>query len=134
MIHAAVAKVAAGAVLASGAVVGVNAAESCPAGQEATILGCASVTQYPDETIRQDTGKRSAVVVNVSFRDANGHKTNSGISTEDQFVWLGGKKQGKNGDGMLIEVEQVTHGKGGWGPLYRGWIPAKYTQLPSMWS
>lgn len=132
MIHAAVAKVAATAVLAGGAVAGVSATESCPAGQEATLFGCATVTHHPDEENRRDTGITSAVTVNVSFRDNHGNKTDSGISTEDQFKWLGGKKLGKNGDGMLIEVEQTTEGKGGWGSLYQGWIPVKYTQIPSM--
>lgn len=132
----AAAKVAATAVLAGSATLGVGvAATDCPAGQEVTIMGCGKVTQtVPDETIRRGTGTISATTVNVDFRDENGNRTSSGMGTGDQFEWLGGRKPGKNGDGTLIEVKQTTTGKGGWGDRYEGWIPAKYTQIPSMFN
>lgn len=128
-------KVAAG-VLAAGAVTGgaVQIADGCPAGQDMTVFGCAKVQGYPDQSSSSGTNIRSSITPagGVDFRDSRGNRTGSGISNEDQFEWLGGKKPGKNGDGTLIEVKQVTHGKGGWGPLYQGWIPVKFTQLPSM--
>ena len=131
MIHAAVAKVVAGAVLAGGAVAGVGATTHCNPGEVLIGGSCGKVTgTMPDET--RGTGVTSAVTVDVDFRDTNGNRTNSGISTQDQFEWLGGKKQGKGGDGTLIEVKQITHGKGGWGPAYKGWIPVKFTQIPGM--
>jgi hypothetical protein len=130
MIQAAAVKIAAGALIASG-VVGVSAAEHCKLGEVATSLGCGKVTQtLPDETKGGST--TSAVTVPVDFRDADGNRTSSGLGVNDQFHWLGGKKQGKNGDGLLIEIRQTTHGGGGWGPLYEGWIPVKFTQIPSM--
>lgn len=132
MIQAAAIKVAAGALAATG-VVGVSAAEQCKVGEVLTSFGCGNVTTAPDESHRRGTGSTSAVTTAVTFRDARGNRTGSGLGIEDQFEWLGSKKQGKNGDGPLIEVRQITHGKGGWGPLYEGWIPAKYTQIPSMW-
>jgi len=132
LFETAAAKTVAAAVLAGGATLGVNAAVTdCPAGQEMTVVGCAEVTHHPDET-KWGTGTNSATTVAVDFRDQNGNRTNSGMGAEDQFEWLGGRKPGKNGDGMLIEVKQTTTGKGGWGSLYQGWIPVKYTQIPSM--
>lgn len=125
------ASVVASVVVAGGAVVGVGAAKDCPAGQDATLFGCAVVTTAPDE-VKQGTNVNSAVTVDVDFRDAQGNRTSSGMGNEDQFQWLGGKKPGKNGDGALIQVRQLTRGQGGWGPLYEGWIPVKYTQIPSM--
>lgn len=133
MLHAAAIKVAAGALAAGGiTVTGVSATGHCSPGQVVTSFGCGTVTQtLPDES-RQGTGVTSAVTVDVDFRDAGGSRTDSGISHNDVFEWLGGRKPGKNGDGTLIEVKQVTHGKGGWGPAYIGWIPEKYTQAPMM--
>lgn len=64
--------------------------------------------------------------VGVDFRDDNGNRTASGMSPYDQFQYLGQTKAGKNGDGTLIKVRQLTKGKGGWGSLYEGWIPVKY--------
>lgn len=130
MIHAVAIKAAAGVLVAGGAVVGVGTTGHCPSGETHTVFGCAKVTTAPDEST--GTGTISAVTVNVSFRDEGGNKTGSGISTEDQFQWLGQKKPGKNGDGTLIKVKQITHGKGGWGPLYEGWIPVKFTQAPAL--
>jgi hypothetical protein len=131
---AAVAKVVAGTMLAGGAVAGVGAVEHCPVGEVFANGGCGKVVQtLPDEK-RQGTGTISAVTVDVDFRNGDGERTNSGISTEDQFEWLGGKKPGRDGDGELIEVRQITQGKGGWGPLYQGWIPVKYTQIPQMFN
>jgi hypothetical protein len=131
----AAAKAAATAVLAGSATLGVGvAASDCPSGQEMTVWGCAVVKTAPDETIRRGTGTISATTVAVTFRDENGNRTDSGLGAEDQFEWLGGRKPGKNGDGQLIEVKQITTGKGGWGSLYQGWIPAKYTQIPSMFN
>ncbi|MFE0472539.1 hypothetical protein ACFW2V_13085 [Streptomyces sp. NPDC058947] len=131
-LEATAAKIA-GAVLVGGATLGVGAATTdCPTGQEMTVMGCAKVTDYEDETVQQGTGSHSAVTVDVTFRDDQGNRTTSGMSSQDQFEWLGGKKPGKNGDGMLIEVKQISRGKGGWGPLYQGWIPVKYTHIPRM--
>ena len=134
----AVAKTVAGAVLAGGATLGVGVAvKDCPAGQEMSVMGCAKVTHHPSG--RKGTGTHSAVdgrkaPSGVDLRDGNGNRTTSGLGPDDQFEWLGGKKPGKNGDGTLIEVKQVTTGKGGWGPLYEGWIPVKFTQIPSMFN
>ena len=134
LFETAAAKTVAAAVLAGGATLGVNAAVTdCPAGQEMTVVGCAKVTHYPDELKDGDTGIISAPSVSVAFRDESGNRTGSGMSKWDQFKWLGGKKPGKNGDGTLIEVEQITKGKGGWGSRYRGWIPVKYTQAPEQY-
>lgn len=133
MIHAVAAKVALGALAAGGLTVGgVSATEHCSPGQVLTSFGCGTVTATAPDTVRGGTGITSATTVNVDFRDSRGNRTTSGISTQDQFEWLGGKKQGKDGDGTLIEVQQTTEHKGGWGPLYKGWIPMKYTQAPVM--
>jgi hypothetical protein len=136
MLQVVAVKAAAG-ILAAGAIGGgvvVETSSGCPAGKEMTVFGCATVQNYPGETSSTGTNVRSSVTPSggVDFRDKNGNRTGSGMSNQDQFVWLGSKKPGKNGDGMLIEVEQVTHGKGGWGPLYKGWIPVKFTQAPQM--
>ena len=79
-----------------------------------------------------DTVSSVTPSVGVDFRDDHGNRTSSGLSNRDQFEYLNARRQGRSGDGMLIKVRQITHGKGGWGPLYTGWIPVKYTQLPSM--
>jgi hypothetical protein len=124
---------AASAVLVGGAAVGVStAAGSCPDGQERTLFGCAKVVEYEGEEVRRGTGTTSGPTVSVAFRDEHGNRTGSGMSASDQFEWLGGKKMGKDGDGMLIEVRQLTKGRGGWGDRYTGWIPVKYTQIPAM--
>jgi hypothetical protein len=134
LFETAAAKVAAGALLAGGVTFGGVAASDCPTGQEMTVMGCATVKNYDDETIRQGTGSTSFVTVDVDFRDNDGNRTSSGMSNQDQFEWLGGKKPGKNGDGMLIEVKQISTGKGGWGSLYQGWIPVKFTSAPRMFN
>ncbi|MCP9209510.1 hypothetical protein [Streptomyces cucumeris] len=121
---------AASAVLAGSLAIGAPAASAagCPEGQVKTSMGCGKTSK--------GTNSISSVTpaVGVDFRDASGNRTSSGLSNSDQFEWLGGKMTGKGDDGMLIEVRQVTHDMGGWGPLYQGWIPVKYTQLPGMWS
>lgn len=130
-----VAKAVATATLAGSSALGINmAVTDCPAGQEMTVFGCGKVTSHPDESIHQGTGSHSAVTVPVDFRDESGNRTSSGMGTGDQFEWLGGRKPGKNGDGTLIEVKQTTTKMGGWGNLYTGWIPVKYTQIPSMFN
>lgn len=137
MLEIAAGKLVAGALLAGGVTVtGVAATSDCPAGQEKTVFGCAEVQHYEGETVQRGTGKISAVTPSqgVTLRDKNGNRTGSGLSNQDQFEWLGGKKPGKNGDGVLIEVKQITQGKGGWGSDYIGWIPVKYTQAPQMFN
>lgn len=123
---------AAGAIVAGGTALGVNTAGGCPAGQETTIFGCAKVTNAPDER-GAGYGKVSSVTPSggVDFRDVNGDRTSSGLSPADRFQYVGQKRKGKNGDGPLILVKQLTHGKGGWGPLYLAWIPVKYTADPT---
>lgn len=125
---------AAAAIAGTIALGGAASAADCPAGQQMTVRGCGTVTTYPDETRSSETGTSSFVTpaVGVDFRDDNGNRTSSGLSNQDQFVWLGGKKPGKNGDGTLIQVKQTTHGKGGWGSLYIGWVPLKYVSGPEM--
>lgn len=131
LMESAAAKVAA-ALIAGGAATGVGVSVAdCPTGQEMTVVGCAKVTHHSDDSGR-GTGSHSATTVSVYFRDADGNKTDSGLGPGDQFEWLGGKKMGKNGDGMLVEIRQTTTGKGGWGSLYEGWIPMKYTQTPRL--
>lgn len=108
-------------------------AASCPSGQVAIAGGCGTVVgTLPD----QSHGTTGSVVpeVGVDFRDEHGHRTGSGLSNQDQFRYLDQKKDGLNGDGTLIKVRQTTKGKGGWGELYEGWIPVKYTQLPKMFT
>lgn len=134
MIHAVALKVAAGALAAGGLTVGgASAVGHCSPGQVVTGFGCGTVKETaPDET-RGGT-ITTAVTFDVNFRDDNGDRTSSGLGANDQFHYLGAKKMGKNGDGMLIKVKQTTTGQGGWGSLYEGWIPVKYTQLPSMFN
>ncbi len=92
-----------------------------------------TVTTCPDVTTFRTTVISSVTpAVGVDFRNDDGDRTASGLSSHDQFRFLHLTKEGKGGDGLLIKVRQTTQGKGGWGPLYEGWIPAKYTQIPSM--
>lgn len=132
MIHAVAAKIAAGVLVAGGATVGgVSASTHCPPTQVVTGFGCGTVTEtVPGET--RGGSITSAVTVAVDFRDDNGDRTSSGLGAHDQFQYLGAKKQGRNGDGLLIKVRQTTRGQGGWGSLYEGWIPARWTQIPGM--
>lgn len=95
----------------------------------------AKITECPDVVVSGGQGTSISSVtpgVGVDFRDDNGNRTSSGLSNQDQFEYLNAKKPGKNGDGTLIKVKQITKGKGGWGSMYIGWIPVKYTQIPSM--
>jgi hypothetical protein len=97
-------------------------------------LAIAPAAQAAPAATSVDPNTTSAVTpaVGVDFRDDHGNRTTSGISNRDQFEYLGVQREGKNGDGTLIKVRQLTNGRGGWGKLYTGWIPVKYTQLPSM--
>lgn len=125
---------AASTVLAGGAAVGLNASGNCPDGQEKTLFGCATVTNAPDVTVDKGYGSISRVTPSggVDFRDEDRNRTDSGLSPQDRFQYVGQKVEGKNGDGPLILVKQLTKGKGGWGPRYLGWIPIKYTENPSL--
>lgn len=127
-----IAVTAASTVLAGGAAVGISATGDCPTGQEKTVFGCATVTNAPD--ITRGHGSISSVTPSsgVVFRDGNGNRTTSGLSPRDKFMYVGQKMEGKNGDGTLILVKQMTKGVGGWGPLYLAWIPVKYTANPEL--
>jgi hypothetical protein len=93
-----------------------------------------TVTECPDVKISAGVTVVSSVTpgVGVDFRDDNGNRTSSGLSSRDQFKYLGLKKVGKGEDGMLVKVEQITQGRGGWGELYIGWVPMKYTARPDL--
>lgn len=127
---------AASAVLAGTLVVAAPAAmaDSCPVGQEMTAWGCGTVEDHPEQNESRGISTISSVKpsVGVDFRDANGNRTASGLSSRDQFKWLGETMPGNGTDGPLIKVEQISKNSGGWGPLYIGWIPVKYTQAPSL--
>ncbi|AYD81185.1 hypothetical protein SEA_JUSTBECAUSE_16 [Streptomyces phage JustBecause] len=119
---------------------GTAAADSCKPGQVQTAYGCGDVTGEIKGEQGSPTGIRSFVtpVVGVDFRDEDGNKTGSGFYPANSFEYLGKKKQGKNGDGVLILVRQETKQdsptvvQSGYGTIYKGWIPVKYTQIPSM--
>lgn len=119
---------------------GTASASSCPSGQVKTSFGCGTVTGEIKGEQGHPTGIRSFVTpaVGVDFRDEDGNKTGSGFYPANSFEYLGKKKQGKNGDGTLILVRQETKHdsptvvQSGYGTLYKGWIPVKYTQAPEM--
>lgn len=119
---------------------GTAAADSCKPGQVQTAYGCGDVTGEVKGEQGKSTGIRSFVTpaVGVDFRDEDGNKTGSGFYPANSFEYLGKKKQGKNGDGVLILVRQETKQdsptvvQSGYGTIYKGWIPVKYTQIPSM--
>jgi len=119
---------------------GTAAADSCKPGQVQTAYGCGDVTGEIKGEQGKPTGIRSFVTpaVGVDFRDEDGNKTGSGFYPANSFEYLGKKKQGKNGDGVLILVRQETKQdsptvvQSGYGTIYKGWIPVKYTQIPSM--
>lgn len=132
---------AAAALAGTVALGGVASASSCPSGQVKTAYGCGQVTGEIKGEQGHPTGISSFVTpaVGVDFRDENGNKTGSGFYPANAFEYLGKKKHGKNGDGTLILVRQMTKAQdgasitqSGYGNLYKGWIPAKYTQIPSM--
>jgi len=123
------------------ALAGTASADSCKPGQVQTAYGCGDVTGEIKGEQGKSTGITSFVTpaVGVDFRDENGNKTGSGFYPANGFEYLGKKKHGKNGDGTLILVRQMTKSQdgasitqSGYGNLYKGWIPVKYTQLPSM--
>jgi len=119
---------------------GAAAASDCKPGQVKIAGGCGNVTGEIKGEQGRSTGITSFVTpaVGVDFRDENGNKTGSGFYPANAFEYLGKKKHGKNGDGTLILVRQLTRQDGpgitqsGYGNLYKGWIPVKYTQAPSM--
>lgn len=132
---------AAVALTGSLAFAGSAAADSCKPGQVQTSFGCGDVTGEIKGEQGHPTGTTSFVTpsVGVDFRDENGRKTGSGFYPANAFEYLGKKKHGINGDGTLILVRQMTKAndgasivQSGYGNLYKGWIPVKYTQLPSM--
>lgn len=95
----------------------------------------AKITECKSEiTGNGQAGAISSVkpAVGVDFRDDEGNRTASGLSPRDEFQFMGMKREGKNGDGTLILVKQLTEGKGGWGPVYFAWIPVKYTVDPTL--
>lgn len=124
-----------------------QAAGPCPSGQKAVVsyeqrhnpvsgkTERATITECkPEVTGDGRAGAVSSVkpAVGVDFRDDEGNRTASGLSPRDEFQYMGMKREGKNGDGTLILVKQLTQGKGGWGPVYFAWIPVKYTVDPSL--
>lgn len=118
---------------------GTAAASDCPAGQTKTAMGCGTVQNSAETGFHTGTTSFVTPAVGVDFRDDSGRKTGSGFYPANAFEYLGKKKHGINGDGTLILVRQMTKKKdgagitqSGYGSLYRGWIPAKYTQVPSM--
>jgi hypothetical protein len=145
----AAATAATAAIIATAGVAGAtsaSAADNCPPGQEQVAAfgktQCGTVTEIPDPPNQNQTGETggqadsttSSVTpsVGVILRDDNGALTTSGLSNRDQFEYLGEKMDGKHGDGTLIKIRQTSTGMGGWGELREGWIPVKYTQLPTM--
>jgi hypothetical protein len=132
---------AAAAALAGTLVMGGTAAASdCKPGQVKIMGQCGDVTGEIKGEQGVETGINSFVTpaVGVDFRDENGNKTGSGFYPVNAFEYLGKKKQGINGDGTLILVRQLTRQdpgtvvQSGYGSLYRGWIPVKYTQAPEL--
>lgn len=113
----------------------------CKPGQVKVMGQCGTVTGE-DKRQGRSTGITSFVTpsVGVDFRDNNGNKTGSGFYPANAFEYLGRKMHGKNGDGTLILVRQLTKAddgsvtQSGYGNLYTGWIPVKYTQIPSMFN
>lgn len=129
----------AGVALAGSLAVAAPAASATTCAKDQVVIGgqCGTVTStLPDETrgSRITTGIRQDMTTGVTFRDDNGNRTSSGMAVKDQFNFLGPKKMGRNGDGMLVKVKQITKGQGGWGDLYIGWIPVKYTMAPQLFS
>src|ERR1044072_6938 len=122
------------------ALAGTASADSCKPGQVKTAYGCGDVTGEIKGEQGKSTGIRSFVTpaVGADFRHEDGHKAGPGFYPANSFEYLGKKKQGKNGDGVLILVRQETKQdsptvvQSGYGTLYKGWIPVKYTQIPSM--
>lgn len=132
---------AAAAIAGTIALGGTASATDCKPGQLKTAYGCGDVTGEIKGEQGHPTGTTSFVTpsVGVDFRDELGRKTGSGFYPANGFEYLGRKKHGINGDGTLILVRQMTRAKdgpsvtqSGYGTLYMGWIPVKYTQLPSM--
>jgi len=121
---------------------GTAVADDCKPGQVKTAYGCGDVTGEIKGEQGKSTGITSFVTpaVGVDFRDEAGNKTGSGFYPANAFEYLGKKKQGKNGDGTLILVRQLTRDdpgtvtQSGYGTLYRGWIPEKYTQAPELFA
>jgi hypothetical protein len=132
---------AAAAALAGTIALGGSAAASdCKPGQVKIMGQCGNVTGEIKGEQGRHTGISSFVTptVGVDFRDEAGNKTGSGFYPANAFEYLGRKKQGKNGDGTLILVRQLTKAddgtvtQSGYGSLYKGWIPVKYTQAPGL--
>lgn len=119
---------------------GTAAASDCKPGQVKVMGQCGDVTGEIKGEQGRETGITSYVTpaVGVDFRDEAGNKTGSGFYPVNLFEYLGKKKHGKNGDGTLILVRQLTRDdpgtvvQSGYGDLYRGWIPVKYTQAPEL--
>lgn len=75
-------------------------------------------------TVTECSGSRVTPAVGVDFRDDNGFKTGSGLSPNDRFVYLGEPRM-LNGE-MMVMVKQTTSGVGGYGSLYKGYIPTRF--------
>lgn len=133
---------AAAALAGSIAFAGTAAAVDCKPGQVKVMGQCGDVTGEIKGEQGVETGITSFVTpaVGVDFRDESGNKTGSGFYPVNAFEYLGKKKQGKNGDGTLILVRQLTREdpgsitQSGYGSLYKGWIPVKYTQAPELFA
>lgn len=119
---------------------GTAAASDCKPGQVKIMGQCGDVTGEIKGEQGAHTGITSFVTpaVGVDFRNENGVKTGSGFYPANAFEYLGRKKHGINGDGTLILVRQLTRAddgtvtQSGYGSLYQGWIPVKYTQAPEL--
>lgn len=122
---------AAAAIAGTIALGGVASAADCPAGQEMTQFGCGVVKDYPSDEIGSTESGPAPGTGGLIFRDKDGRDLGSGMGENDRFEWNG--KKAVTADGTkLIYVKQVTHGHGGWGSLYSGWVRQKFTQIPSM--
>ncbi|MER6605754.1 hypothetical protein ABT282_07515 [Streptomyces sp. NPDC000927] len=93
-----------------------------------------TVTECPDTSTRSTGGTISSITPSegVDFRNNNGFKTGSGLSNRDRFRYLG-ETRTFNGE-VMIRVKQITSGMGGYGSLYEGWIPVRFTANPSMFN
>ena len=127
------AKIAAGA-LASTAVVGGGYAVStqqCPAGQESTIFGCATVTHYDPNTKvypNPGQGKPKKGTGGLIIRDDEGVDTGSGIGENQLFDIL---ECGPKGSGLVLVVQTTRGHGGGWGMDYAGYVKWKYVDTNS---
>ena len=127
-------KIAAGA-LASTAVVGGGYAAStqqCSAGMEATIFGCAKVTEDPYGSTKTKVylnpgqGRPEKGTGGLVIRDEEGRDTGSGIGEKQVFDML---ECGPEGSGLVLVVQDTSVHGGGWGTQYTGYVKWKYVSF-----